>query len=126
MHGRSVNQGKANSGSLQLCKSKTEEQRFTAEKAAFKKMAAASAALFLKEEQRMAALEMMAAASPGLFLNEEQRMAPTEAALDTPPALLLLGRLPLQEPTHCGKVRPLRRVSAGCLVLTMALLLHLE
>ncbi|CAL8356144.1 unnamed protein product [Boreogadus saida] len=46
--------------------------------------------------------------------------------MDTP-ALLLLGRLPLQEPTHRGKVRPLKRVSAGCLVLSMAIFLpHLE
>ncbi|CAL8406572.1 unnamed protein product [Arctogadus glacialis] len=43
------------------------------------------------------------------------------------PVLLLLGRLPLQEPTHCGKVRPHKRVSAGCLVLSMAVfLLHLQ
>ncbi|CAL8239662.1 unnamed protein product, partial [Gadus morhua 'NCC'] len=33
--------------------------------------------------------------------------------LDTPPALLLLGRLPLEEPTHCGKVRLLRFIEFG-------------
>ncbi|CAL8283026.1 unnamed protein product [Boreogadus saida] len=47
----------------------TEEQRIAAEKAAFKKAAAASADYFVKEDQRMdAALESMAAASPVLFL----------------------------------------------------------
>ncbi|CAL8393985.1 unnamed protein product [Boreogadus saida] len=56
-----------------------------AEKAVLKKMAAASAALFLKEEQRMAALEIMAAASPGLFLKEEQRMAALEIMAAAPP-----------------------------------------